>query len=85
QCGLRAFRKEIFDHVHFKCRDMAFATEMLIVAKARNKRIINIPISYYTRMGKAKLVPYKHGIKIIKWIFYFFILKNIFKKKDIWA
>lgn len=73
QCGLRMFRKSIYENVKFNCRDMAFATEMIIIAKKRNIMMSNIPTSYYKREGNPKLIPFKHGFSILRSMIWYFL------------
>ncbi|MFX1520038.1 MAG: glycosyltransferase [Promethearchaeota archaeon] len=64
QSGMRAFRKDVLDVIDLNLKGMPFATEMIIEAKRAGVRIAEVPISYYPRVGSAKLRPFKHGASI---------------------
>ncbi len=65
QSGLRAFKSELVDDMDLESDGMPFAIEMLVDAHAVRARIIEIPISYRPRKGKAKLNPVKDGLMIL--------------------
>lgn len=46
-CGLRAFRKELFDGLELRSSGMEFATEMVIRSSLRNARIAEVPITLH--------------------------------------
>jgi glycosyltransferase involved in cell wall biosynthesis len=64
QSGMRAFRREMLDDVNLNLKGMPFATEMIIEARRAGVRIAEVPISYYPRVGSAKLLPFRHGASI---------------------
>lgn len=65
QCGLRVFKANIINKFTLTKKGMPFATEMLAKAKFAGLKIHEAPISYRPRIGEAKLVPLKDGIKIL--------------------
>lgn len=75
QCGLRVFKANIVNQLILTEKGMPFATEMLAKAKFAGLKIHEAPISYRPRIGEAKLVPLKDGIKIL-----YTILDLMFKK-----
>ncbi len=64
QSGMRAFKKDVLDAIDLNLTGMPFATEMIIEARRAGVRIAEVPISYYPRVGSAKLRPFKHGASI---------------------
>lgn len=64
QSGMRAFKKDILDIIDLNLKGMPFATEMIIEARRAGVRIAEVPISYYPRVGSAKLRPFTHGASI---------------------
>jgi glycosyltransferase involved in cell wall biosynthesis len=52
-CGLRGFRKDLFDRLDIRSPGMEFATEMIIKASLRNARIAEVPITFYPDGRKA--------------------------------
>lgn len=83
QCGLRAFSREFVEKIEYEYFEMNFASEMIIKAKMMNFKMINIPITYYPRIGESKISIIKHGIPIgfaIIRLFFKYITKSY--KKD---
>lgn len=64
QCGIRAFKAELLNNMDLTCEGMPFATEMLAEAKLAGAKIIEKPVNYRPRIGKAKLNPIKDGLMI---------------------
>src|SRR5215510_6547087 len=52
-CGLRAFRKELFEQLDLRCSGMASATEMIIKSSLQNARIAEVPITLHPDGRKA--------------------------------
>ena len=52
-CGLRGFRKDLFDRLDLRSSGMEFATEMVIKSSLRNARIAEIPITLHPDGRKA--------------------------------
>jgi len=46
-CGLRGFRKELFEQLDMRSAGMEFATEMVIKSSLRNVRIAEVPITLH--------------------------------------
>jgi len=46
-CGLRGFRKELFEQLDMRSAGMEFATEMVIKSSLRNARIAEVPITLH--------------------------------------
>jgi glycosyltransferase involved in cell wall biosynthesis len=65
QCGLRAFRSDLFQYFSAQAEGMNFATEMLVNSKEIGGRIIEVPISYDRRVGNTKMRPLKDGTRIL--------------------
>jgi hypothetical protein len=55
---------------------MGFASEMVIRAHQLKKRMINVPISYFPRKGKSKMLPWRNGFKILFQIFHLFLKRK---------
>ncbi len=56
-CGLRAFRKELFESLGQRCTGMEFATEMIIRATLSRARIAEVPITLH-RDGRRSHPPH---------------------------
>jgi glycosyltransferase involved in cell wall biosynthesis len=52
-CGLRGFRKDLFDQLDLRSSGMEFATEMIIKSSLRNARIAEVPITLHPDGRKA--------------------------------
>jgi len=52
-CGLRGFRKDLFDRLDMRSSGMEFATEMIIKSSLRNARIAEVPITLHPDGRKA--------------------------------
>ena len=81
QCGLRVFKADIVNKLTLTKKGMPFATEMLAKAKFAGLRIHEAPITYRPRIGEAKLVPLKDGIKILYTIL-ILVIDKIFKSSS---
>jgi len=46
-CGMRGFRKELYDRLDQRCTGMEFATEMVIKASLHDARIAEVPITLH--------------------------------------
>jgi glycosyltransferase involved in cell wall biosynthesis len=75
QCGIRAFKTELLNHMNLTCEGMPFATEMLAEAKFAGAKIVEVPVAYRVRIGSAKLNPIRDGFLILG-----LIIKTFFKK-----
>lgn len=56
-CGMRALTRQSYTKIKLRTRGMEFATEMIVAALQNDLKIREIPIDYYGRMGKSKLMP----------------------------
>ena len=52
-CGLRGFRKDLFDRLDLRSSGMEFATEMVIKSSLHNARIAEVPITLHPDGRKA--------------------------------
>jgi len=52
-CGMRAFRKDLYNRLNMQCTGMEFATEMIIKASLRKERITEVPITLHPDGRKA--------------------------------
>jgi glycosyltransferase involved in cell wall biosynthesis len=56
-CGLRAFRKDMFDGLGLRCTGMEFATEMIIKASLHGARVMEVPTTLY-QDGRVRHAPH---------------------------
>ena len=61
-CGLRAFTRELYQHLELRCIGMEFATEMIIKASLQGANIAEIPITLH----KDRRVSNKPHLKTIR-------------------
>lgn len=52
-CGLRGFKRDLYDRLELRCEGMEFATEMIIKASLHGARIAEIPITLHPDGRKA--------------------------------
>jgi len=78
QCGLRVFKANIVNRLILTKKGMPFATEMIAKARFAGLKIHEAPISYRPRIGKAKLVPLKDGIRILHTILGLMLKRHTF-------
>lgn len=70
-CGLRAFKKSIYDGIEFRTSGMDFATEMIAIAESvTNHNTTEIPIRLYKdkRKTKSHLNTIKDGLRHLVFI-----------------
>jgi len=67
-CGMRSFRREIFDKLCLKTPGMEFASEMIIKAAKARLKIVDIPITYYYREGESKLRTFRDGWRHLRFM-----------------
>ena len=65
QCGFRAIRRGVFDSLGLASVGMEFASEMVILSALKGLRIMELPITYYPRLGRSKLRSFSDGFRII--------------------
>jgi glycosyltransferase involved in cell wall biosynthesis len=56
-CGMRAFRRELFDRLELRCTGMEFASEMVIKAALADARMAEVPITLH-RDGRTLRAPH---------------------------
>jgi len=56
-CGLRAFRKTMFEQLGLRCTGMEFATEMVIKASLHGARVAEVPTTLYPD-GRVNHAPH---------------------------
>ena len=70
-CGLRAFKKSIYDGIEFRTSGMDFATEMIAIAESvTNHNTTEIPVRLYKdkRKTKSHLNTVRDGLKHLVFI-----------------
>ena len=70
-CGLRAFRKELFERLNQRCTGMEFATEMIVQASLRGARIAEIPVTLHPdgrRSRKPHLRTLRDGWRTLRFL-----------------
>jgi len=70
-CGIRAFTKEAYKKMHLLTTGMEFATEMVVSALTNNLKVCEIPVDYYPRKGKSKLMPLVDAWRHIRFMLMF--------------
>ncbi|MDI6897768.1 glycosyltransferase [Methanocella conradii] len=68
QTGFRAIKKTALDTLELVDNGMPFASEMIIDARKKSLRIVEVPVTYRQRIGEAKLKAYKDGPLILSLI-----------------
>lgn len=53
-CGMRAFRKDLYERLNLRCTGMEFATEMIIKASLLGARIAEVPITLHPDARKTR-------------------------------
>lgn len=68
--GFRALTRDALGKMRLRCHNMEFASEMIIEAKRRGLRIIEVPINYYPRIGDStsKLNSFSDGWRHLKFM-----------------
>lgn len=70
QSGMWVFRKVVLSSITFENDDMAFSEEIKIkVALHPLLKFEEYAIPYYPRIGKSKLLPMRHGLKNLLFLF----------------
>lgn len=73
QTGIRAMRKQMFDALELKETHFGIETEMAVMAKKRNFKVVQIPASYYKRVGHSKQMKLFDGLKLLAISFKFIL------------
>ncbi|TAK73798.1 MAG: glycosyltransferase family 2 protein [Dehalococcoidia bacterium] len=68
QCGLRAMRADALRGLELRTDGMELASEMLLKASRRGLAITNVPITYGTRVGEAKLNTIRDGWRHLRYL-----------------
>ncbi len=68
QCGLRAFTRVAFERLELTAPGMEFASEMILKAARKGLRTVEVPISYYPRVGEAKLRTFRDGWRHLRFL-----------------
>jgi len=82
QCGVKAFKREVLSEILPSITSTGFSwdTELIVKAKMRRYKILEIPIVWKDRkFGKSKVSIYKESLKMVKFIsrlWYSILLKN---------
>ena len=71
QCGLRAFTREAYQRLGLHSTGMEFASEMILKAMRRELRVAEVPISYFPRVGEAKLNTFRDGWRHLRFLMLF--------------
>jgi len=61
-CGLRGFRKDLYEKLDLRCTGMEFATEMIIKASILDTRIAEVPITLH-RDGRTVHPPHLRSFR----------------------
>jgi len=69
-CGMRAFRRSVFESMNVRSPGMEFATEMVVNASQRGLRIAEIPTPLYPdkRSGPPHLRSFRDGWRHLRFI-----------------
>lgn len=68
QSGFRAFRRDQMLQLGLAATGMEFASEMLIRSAWAKLRIVEIPTTYFARVGDSKLNPFSDGLRHLRQI-----------------
>lgn len=68
QCGLRSIRRDSYEKMTLRATGMEFASEMLVEAARHKLRIKEVPITYRTRVGEAKLRTFRDGWRHFRYL-----------------
>lgn len=63
--GFRAISRTALDMLEIASEGMPFASEMIIDARKKALRIVEVPVSYRQRAGRPKMKAYKDGSQIL--------------------
>lgn len=70
-CGLRAFTREAWDRMRLGALGMEFASEMVVSALRERLRIVEMPITYYPRVGESKLQGVRDAWRHVRFMLMF--------------
>lgn len=60
-CGMRGFKRTVFDKMNLHTTGMEFASEVILEAVRNDMSIAEVPIQYHKRLGNSKLRPFADG------------------------
>ncbi|MEM0203248.1 MAG: glycosyltransferase [Archaeoglobaceae archaeon] len=66
--GFRALKKEAIAKMKILSDGMDFASDMVVQAKRKGLKIVEVPITYRKRIGKAKLRTFSDGWRHVKFM-----------------
>lgn len=69
--GFRAVSRKALESLELKTTGMEFASEMIIKASKNRLKIIEVPITYYPRIGKSKLNSISDGWRHLRFMLMF--------------
>ena len=72
--GMRAYRKEVIHNINWT-ENVGLSAELLFRSAKKGYRIVEIAIPYRERIGETKLNPITGGLKILKSILKYSIIK----------
>jgi glycosyltransferase involved in cell wall biosynthesis len=81
-CGLRGFTKAAYDEMGLRTTGMEFASEMVIHSLIKKLKIAEVPITYYPRQGKSKLLGFRDAWRHVRFMLiyspgYLFLLPGV--------
>ena len=71
QTGIRAMKKKIFDALNTAETHFGIETEMAVMSKKMNFKVVEIPVHYYKRVGQSKQMKLFDGLKLLAITFKF--------------
>ncbi|MEM2925452.1 MAG: glycosyltransferase [Methanocellales archaeon] len=66
--GFRALTRDALSRMKLRSNGMELASEMIIEAKRRGLRIVEVPVTYYPRVGNSKLNSFSDGWRHLKFM-----------------
>jgi len=64
-CGMKAFRRELYERIRPRSLGMEFALEMVVNVGLAGLRATEVPIVYHRRGGRSKLRTFRDGARSI--------------------
>jgi hypothetical protein len=65
QTGIRAMKKSVFDAMKLRETHFGIETEMVVMAKKKGFKVVEIPAHYYKRIGQSKQMKLLDGLKLL--------------------
>ncbi|MFN3383914.1 MAG: glycosyltransferase family 2 protein [Archaeoglobaceae archaeon] len=66
--GFRALKKDVIEKMKLLSDGMDFASEMVVQAKRKGLKMVEVPITYRKRIGEAKLRTFSDGWRHVKFM-----------------